>query len=353
MKYCLCVIFLLLSLQNQVLTQELSPLEKEAPPTLFETRIGDADVELYSMGSWTMGLAGGTGFSFAQNTGALSQDTFPGFISRQPFYIEPDITLSLWLKKRFFFETTILKDFEFNSILFGYKGGPTDFLKSVLIGNNGITMNPYALVEVPDMPKQSLGVSAIFESGTSRHEIMARLEPSGMSAKIFIGNNESIVENLELYQYIPGRLFVFPDRDLDGAEILVETAGSSAAGSSAAGTFAGTDGRYYRLMDPGEGVINFNEGWLLLENQPPGRLLLYYTAQGRPLGDPELGKGSLCGISGTELDPELEALDFSWNAGDYLGEPWSSKKVGAEGKDYLLLYAPGFFNPFESCNLYA
>ena len=59
-------------------------------------------------------------------------DAFPAMDQGFMFSQTPDITISLYLLKKFFLNVTVLGDFNNNSIQMGYKGGPGEVVRSVV-----------------------------------------------------------------------------------------------------------------------------------------------------------------------------------------------------------------------------
>jgi len=120
-------LFALLILPGIPLTAQTipSPLEEEAPETLLDFVVSDAEVSLFAAGSWTTGFAPGFGWVFDRGTdGELTATggyAFPG-IERVAFFNDVNLTLSLWLLGRYFFETTVTEDIARSTILFGYSG---------------------------------------------------------------------------------------------------------------------------------------------------------------------------------------------------------------------------------------
>ena len=96
-------------------------LEEEAPPALFDLQTGDADVELYLLGSWTAGSRLATGFAIHprdESTGSrvTAPYTYPGF-ETELFAQTVDLTLSLWLYRQYFFEASFSDASDVNTIV--------------------------------------------------------------------------------------------------------------------------------------------------------------------------------------------------------------------------------------------
>ena len=76
-------------------------------------------------------------------------DSFPSLDTGFLFTQTPDITVSLELMKRFFLSASIIGSFANNYIQLGYKGGPNEALRKVVLGTQGITIPGSALVADP------------------------------------------------------------------------------------------------------------------------------------------------------------------------------------------------------------
>ncbi len=336
----------------------------EAPASLFDAKIGDADVSLKAEGSWDLFLTGSIGYKFSGNGEKAEKYTFPGFEQTVPFKQVPNLSLSLLLMNRYFFETSIISNPEndytpmLDTYLFGYNGQEGEFLQSVRIGNTQVNMGDYSLVSVPEAPKESLGASARFTSGSSEHEVLLRYEPAEQQKKSYLGSSELIEEFIEPMEYVKGTYFILPDADVEQLEILIE---------DPEGLFSGSDGRYYRAVVPEDLVSSPLRGTVSLKRKVRSRILVYYTKGGIPVGSTSLGRDALSGVdTGDPGDPDDDLIDpeaelehfsfgelFSWGTGTYMGRKVSDLDISVGNRTFLLLHDPGFFSPFEHAGYYA
>ncbi len=339
------LLFIFFLASSFLAAQQYIPLEEEAPEALFETQLWDADMELFLIGSWDLTLTGSFGFGIDTEDTTVTPLPFPTFSQGIIFNQVPDLTLSLWLLNRFFFETTFTEDSDDNTFLLGYRGKEDEFLQSVLIGNTSITMDTYSFLETYETPPHSLGGKALFKSDFSQHEVMVRYDPAEKQKKLYRGTYEIVEETIRLSNYEQGRQFLFPDADVADVEIYIEESN---------GPFTdGSGEHYYRKLEAGEAVISEKNGWVFFDTSVTRRVLVYYTKDGKEVGDSSLGGGFLCGVTAGELDPEAEPIDFSWDVADYLGEDMAERRVTVNGKECLLINEPGVFSPFELQNSYA
>lgn len=335
---------------------------EEAQKAIFDFNVGDGEAELFLTGSWKLGIGGSAAFLFHPLSGLRSDFAFPGWIPGFLLEQVPDITLSLWILDRYFFETTFLPGSPFNTLLFGYRGKEDEFLQSVLVGNTGIDISPYPYLSFSESAANLPGVSAEFKTDISTHELLLRYEPTSGGRKTFVGMNELTEERVELDDYIKGRYFLLPDAGIGSVIVLLEDRN---------GTISAGDGRSYRQLNGEEVAVSNDTGSITLSREARGRLLVYYEKAGTPVGDGSLGNSSLIGVSGSY--PELShddtiVLDFDFSGtlsgGDYDNlfsfiwreasptHDFTDLQVNVGTKDYLLLYEPGFFSPFEQCNRY-
>jgi hypothetical protein len=321
-----------------LMAEYISP-EEEAPEALIQTSLGDADVGLFLKGSWGLSLTGSLGYGYNTETKITEAYPFPDFAQGFQFKQVPDITLSLWLMNRFFLETSFKEDSESNTFLLGYRTTEEEFLRSVLIGNTDIEIDSYSFLKTAKSPPHSLGGSAHFESRYSKHEILVRYDPSTRQEKHYLGSYERIQQEKELSSYLQGRYFLLPDKNVDDLEVYI---------ADPDGSFRDSSNNYsYRKLGKEEAVISSEDGIIYTDERCTGRLLVYYTKDGKSVGHPSLGRDFLCGTSGVELDPQAEPVDFSWNTTDYLGMDMNAFKVTVDGKACLMVYDPGTFSPFE------
>ncbi len=327
-------------------SQEIRPLEPEAPEALFQAEVGSADVSLFAQGSWKLSFLAGATFGFSSFGELGSVPSFPEFANGLEFEQEPELTISLWFLKRYFFETVIEnteETIELKTFLLGYRGKEEEFLRYVLVGNKDITISPHRFLEIPQSTETSPGIAAKFQSPTNTHEFLLRYDPSGRAKKKYVGRNEVTEERIALNAFLRGRFFQLPDAGVEGLRVYLEDRN---------GTITGSDGNRYAVADATTASVDSAGGFVSLRTKAAGRVLVYYTKNGLALGDPSLGKAFLPAVTGGHIDPESQPTDFSWDA-VFMGNPMTDRKVIIEGSEALMVYEPGSFSPFEVMNAYA
>ena len=246
---------------------DLALPQPEAPTEIFSAKIGDADVNLTILGSWTAAVSFGKSLLFAPGLPVQIQDSFPsldlGFIPLNT----PDVTISLRMMQKYFLEVSALGSFADNSILFGYDGEPGEVLQRLAVGTKGIELEPSAFLQVPTQAANSLGASAKLAAGPSLNELLMRWDATGGNSKVFLGKNELVEERIALDSYMRGRHFFLPDTGVENLEVFLE---------DPEGTLADGDGKKYRKAGFDDVVIDSVKGLVSLRAARSGRVLVFY-----------------------------------------------------------------------------
>lgn len=321
--------------------------EDEAPAAIFQTELGSSDVSMFLTGYWNIALSGSVGFARSPQYNILTPFSFPGMTHGVIFEQEPDLFISLWLNKKYFFEASVIAGYELNTLLLGYDGFEDEFVRRVRIGNTDVNMSNYSLLSLSDPPSDSIGASALFASERSRQEILLRLDRIENKKKVFIGNNEIIETEIHLQSYLRGKLLILPDDTVDDLEILIET--TPGDGSIA---LTDIDGRTYSRPAAGQVFASADKGVVILKQETDARIIAYYRKNGNPVGHSTIGKSALSGETANYIDIDAPLVDFSFSSQLYFGVQMDSWKIDGGDKDYLLLYDKGAFSPFEHMGVY-
>lgn len=367
------VVVLLLAFRFPALAQETSALppglpDENAAETLLELELGDADVSFLGLGTWTTGVAPAVAWAFARDADdSLTADSgilFPG-LEPIPYFNTANLTLSLWILNRYFFETTIPDDLREASILFGYNGLPGEPVQSVLVGNTAIGIGSYPYLGIGDgegsIGEDAPGASALFATPSSEHELVVRFAPTAEESLTYAAGGVVEERLIAAIDYERDRHFVLPDAGIDFLEVFVEEADASLAGS---------DGRAYRRLDLArEAAVSLADGTLSLRFTPTTRVAIYYEKAGVSIGDATLGDASYFGLLDGAPD-SATILDFSYaeldpggtyrNLVDAAGSlPAAITRADAgftttiSGNEAFVLVEPGRYSPFESASRYA
>jgi len=320
---------------------------EEAATALFDAELEDAEVDFFIQGNWTANLSGGFGVTWGDTVQGVQPAVVPDFTDGFLFNQTPQLTLSLWYRNRYFFETTITREQTLETFLFGYYGGEGDFLQEARVGNTDIGYGDAGTFSIPAASRDSLGAYALMSTESTTHQAAVRYDPARSEEVSYRGGNLIEEERLEVTGFLRGRFFVLPDSNVENLEVYLQ---------DDSGIYSDGAGRSYRRLDTSEMVVSSAEGLVFLKEPAGGDVAVHYTKGGADVGDGTLGTGALCGTDGSFLDLEAlhEAFFFPATAGTdfYLGIDLFSLKRNIGGKTALLLYSPGQWSPFEIQGVY-
>lgn len=317
----------------------------EAPEYLLEYRIGDAEVGFSLKGSWTAALGVAAGFLYGPVVGPGFLDTLPDVSPGFSFTQSPDITASVTILDKLFLDVSASGTAAVSSLLMGYMGDGSEALRHVLIGTRGVTAAPTAFLEIPQQGAASFGASALVAAGAATHEALLRWDSHDAGRKVFLGRNELVEERIRPGDFIPGRFFFLPDGSVDDLAVYLEDPD---------GSYAGSDGLAYREAGYADVELDSGEGLVTLKDAFRGRILVRYAKGGASVGDASLGRSALPDASRGWRDLGADPVDFSWDAGEYLGRTMQDRRIRLGGVgDCLMLWEPGDCSPFQICGSYA
>ena len=342
------MLFFLLSLP--LLQAEDGEDPDEASPYLWTYQMGDQNVDFYWDGYWRFHFSSGLAVKI-EDGGYDWNASFGDYTTGFLFLQTPDLLLSLWIDDRYFFETSVVEDYDKNTYLLGYQGTEEEYLQSVKLGNTSITTDSYAGLDVSSPLYNTPGITLKGASDRMQNELMIRFDGTWEESKTYIGTYEANEEYLELYDYLPNRRFLLPDTDIDSLRVYIRDDDGSYQGSSSYS---------YRLAEEGDYLIDSTEGILTLEEDFDGPVAVYYTSGGLPVGHSLLGSGAV--ISPTAAGsgiPDVEGtpLPFAWNEDDPYdtrGRSYAaSRQETINGSPCLLIYEPERFSPFAQYSRYS
>ena len=330
--------------------QTITLPQPEAPTTIFSSTLGGADVDLSLQGSWNASASFTTGLLFSPGLPVQLLDAFPGLAPGFVFTQSPDLTISIDLWKKYFLDVSVLSGVQGNTIRMGYKGDSNEVLRSLVIGNSGITLPPSPFLQIPAQPTSSIGASAELVSGSSTNDLLLRWDATAVKHKSFVGRNELIEQHVGLETYTKGRYFFLPDTNIDPGSLVVylQDQYGTVSGSDLAGHTS-----TYRLATLTDVTVDTTNGLVFLKSAAKGRVAVYYTKGNQPVGtytsNAALPRNALNGaltFPGT--------MPFSWST-SYIGQSFSlTRQINLQGVGAaLMLWQPGDNSPFEIDNSYA
>ncbi|MBN2443235.1 MAG: hypothetical protein JXJ04_17880 [Spirochaetales bacterium] len=316
------------------------PEEEKEWETLFDFKIGDTEVDFYLTGSWTFTVFAATGMLITPDGGVQWIDSFPSFPDGFYFQQIPDITLAVWILEKFFLEVTYQGEEKDNLFLAGYEGNEDELIRHIYIGNSNINLSPSPYLSIPEAGNSSIGAQALLHTSTSEHELLLRYDYNTAGKKIFKGKNEVEETRFSPEEYIRGYYFKLPDNGIENVEVYLQ---------DPLGLIKDQAGRHYKRGDATDIVLDAQTGTLLLKEECPGRILIYYTKDGIPVGNPANGTGALVGEdSDNAIAVDNPAIDFSFGLIEHLGQDMTANDISLNnGRLCLLLYEPGIFSSFE------
>ncbi len=347
-KFCFFLSLTILFAQFSA-AQQIPLPEDEAPLSILSYQIGDENVDLFLSGFWQSSLSGGLGISWNSENSKVDKGQFPGFTDGLIFEQSEDLLISLWLANKFFFEASIIDNYDLNTILFGYTAEEKDaFLQTVRIGNTDIGMGSYSFMNLTEASTDSLGVSASFKGENSDHQIALRYDPAEKGEKSFIGGYEISEDRIPLSNYVEGQYFALPDDNVNDLKVYIEDSSGPYTGGSTK----------YRLADENDAVVSTEKGFVFFKAPQNRKIAVHYTKNGYTVGDSNLGVNALAadsdglGNATGEID-STGTEDFNFSMGTYLGFDMSTLQITMNNGDQtLLLYNPGEFSPFELLSIY-
>ena len=317
---------------------------------LINTKLNDMDVDLIWDGYWRIRFAAGGAFGKKN-----SRNIYPDLQRGATFTQEPDLSLSLWLNKKWFIETVFQGSFKRNSYKAGYVGQADEFVQEVIVGNSDVSATAYAGMKVPSPHKGTPGISAKFLTSKSKHEILLRFDPTDPRKKVFQGQYEISTQDIGLMEFVEGKYFILPDKNISNLIVYLEDRNGSVNGRDGLDTQ-----RRYRLAQNAEYFVDKENGLLELRASHDGQVIAYYENQnGRAVGTEIVNDFIIKPQPGSKLNPRLsplEYVEFGFDQKDVYDpdkrEFKKTSRVDINGTGYLVLYEPGRFTPFERQNVY-
>ncbi|WP_010256662.1 hypothetical protein [Treponema primitia] len=321
-------------MQVERLNQAVS---EEASPELLSFDLGDSDVSLFLKGSWKGTLTGSWGLSHSDlGLQAASVD------SPILFAQEADMTLSLWLRERWFLETSFLDDYDLNTYRAGYQGKDGEAIQYVGVGNTGLDYPLFPYLDLGGDSAYSFGAYGRFGIGSWTLHSMFRYDAAAREERIFVGNRERTYSQVSPDRILRGRSFVLPQENISAAPVVYL--------EDKAGDLWDNSGRRWRKALPGEYGVSARYGLLELAAEPKGMVAVWYPGADADPGSYSAKTGFLGEVQdyfdSTRIDIKLEEYP----------QPGGTGKPGIaviNGINALIIYEPGSFSPFERQNRYS
>ena len=361
--------------ENQGSTGEIYPaldvealrnsITNEAPGELINLNLNDSSVSLQISGRWKGSIQTGFGFSLTPlGSTALSNDT--------PFFTqEGDLTLSLWIKDRWFVEASFLDDSSLNTYRAGYQGKEGEVIQYIGVGNTGLDYPVFPYLDLGGDSPSSFGVYGHFIAGNLALHSLVRYDAAVREEKVFVGDRERSYTFADLSRPQRGISFVLPDERLDATpEVYIQ---------DNRGTLTDLEGRRWRLAEKSEfgasawlGIVEITLGaYTGGMTEPEGMIAVSYRKEGdssRWAASMGYYDGSVPGVNFLgkiqeyfdDTMSEIRLWDFPQPGqrspvapGGSAADPQKiPATISINGVSALVLYESGTFSPFEKQSRY-
>ncbi|MDL2228867.1 hypothetical protein LJC14_01300 [Treponema sp. OttesenSCG-928-L16] len=312
-------------------------IAEEASPNLFSMELGDSDVSLMLSGYWKGTLSGSMGFALTPLGAQGASGDAPILFSQ-----EADITLSLWIRERWFLEASFLDDYDINTYRMGYQGGPGEVIQYVGIGNTGLDYPIFPYLDLGGDSASSFGAYGRFRSGPLQVHSLIRYDAAAREERVYSGNRERSFSDVSVVSPLRGLSFVLPDENISGGiRVFIE---------DSSGSIRDVQGSRWREAAAGEYGVSARYGLLELLNTPDRRVAVYYGGGSYGLGTYG-GSGFLADVQ-NHFNSGGQIIDLSAypQSGGGAGIPGTVSINGAGNA--LVIYEPGTFSPFERQSRY-
>jgi hypothetical protein len=309
---------------------------EEAPPELLNFDLGNSDVSLFLTGSWKGTLSGNWGLSQGDTGWGVAPGDSPLLFAQ-----EADLTLSLWLRERWFLEAGFLDDYDLNTYRAGYQGKEGEAVQYVGIGNTGLDYPRFPYSYLGGDSASSFGAYGRFGMDGWTFHSMIRYDAAAREERIFVGNRERTYTSLSPDQILRGRSFVLPDENISTAPVVYL--------EDRNGDIRDASGRRWRKARAGEYGISARYGLLELVAEPVGMAAVYYSG-GYSLGAYNAGTGFLGEVQ-DYFDDTRSTIQL-WTYAQPGGGPGEPAAIPIDGNQALVIYEPGTFSPFERRSRY-
>jgi hypothetical protein len=309
-------------------------ITREAGAELLSLDIGDTDVSFFASGYWKGTLTGSWGIALTPlGTTAVSGD------SPILFQQEADLTLSLWIRRRWFVEASFLDDYDLNTYRAGYQGQEGEFVQYVGVGNTGLDFPKFPYLDLGGDSPSSLGVYGKFGTGPLTIHSLVRYDAAVREERTFVGDRERTYAFVPLDTPLRGLSFVLPDTNIPAVPTVYF--------EDSNGSLQDPAGRRWRLAQASEYAVSAQYGLLELTNSAGGMVAVSYPGGYAGMGTSYTTPGFLGDVQ-NYFGPTIDLSQYPQPGGG-AGIPGT---VSINGVNALVVYEPGTFSPFERQSRY-
>jgi hypothetical protein len=317
-------------------------IEAESPAELFAINLFDSDVSLNLFGFWKGTLTGSWGLSKTKFGWSVATNETPVLFTQ-----EADITLSLWIKERWFVEANFAEEYDLNTYRAGFKGRSGDFVRYAGIGNTGLDFPVFPYLDLGGDSSSSFGFYGAFGSGALTIHTLFRYDAAEQEERVFVGGAERVWTSLPVASIQRGVSFVLPDENISSPPLVYL--------EDKDGPFLG-GGTRWRMARPSEAAVSARDGLVELSATPAGMVAVSYSG-GYTLGDYGTSASPGGGFLGEAQEffkgTGIDLKDYA-QPGVRSGMITTDKPaiISIDGVNALVLYEKGAFSPFERQSRY-
>ncbi|MDR2143708.1 MAG: hypothetical protein LBP29_05010, partial [Treponema sp.] len=332
------------SSQNRLETQRRA-ITEEADSELVRMNVSDSEVSLIAKGFWKGTLSVNWGISRGPLGVSPDSEDSPLLFTQ-----EADLTLSLWIRERWFLEVSFLDDYNLNTYRAGYQGFPGETVQYVGVGNTGLDFPVFPYLDLGGDSPSSFGAYGRFGSGDLSFHSLVRYDAAAREERIFVGDRERSFSNLSPDKPQRGLSFVLPDENISAAPVVYL--------EDKNGALSDASGRRWRQTGPSEYASGIN-GIVELAREPAGMVAVSYPGV-TSAGTPRLGNYS--NAPGVSYLGDVQAFFTGTNLSQYPQPGQTTATIGTPanipgtvtigGVSALVIYEPGTFSPFERQSRY-
>jgi hypothetical protein len=326
-------------------------ITNEAASELAALELGDSSVSLFMSGYWKGSLQANWGIAFTPlGTTAISGD------SPLLFTQETDLTLSLWIRERWFVEASFVDDYDLNTYRAGYQGLEGEVIQYAGVGNTGLDFPKFPYLDLGGDSPSSFGFYGRFGTPDLSFHTLVRYDAAAREERVFVGDRERTYGYLDLSRPLRGVSFVLPRDNIPAVpEVYIQ---------DEKGPLTGSIGGKWRRAEASEYAASARYGLLDLRlgsytggsAEPQGMVAVYYpgadsSVAGGDYGNPATFLGEVqdhfpSSIVLTQYPQPGQRTVALGNSANVPGT------VIIDGITALVIYEPGTFSPFERQSRY-
>jgi hypothetical protein len=324
---------------------------QESSSELMSLSLGDSEVSLLVAGYWKSTLTASWGFALTP-LGASAISTNSPIL----FQAETDLTLSLWIRERWFVEASFLDDYDPDTYRAGYQGFEGEPVQYVGIGNTGLDFPRFPYLDLGGDSPSSLGAYGRFGSGPVTIHSLIRYDTANREERTFVGDRERTFSFVSVDNPLRGLSFVLPDEAIETLPVVYI--------EDSKGTIPDNTGGRWRIAQASEYAVSALYGLLEMGGETAGRIAVSYTKGGgnRPW-DISMGTyrtaGFLYEVQTLFGGIDLAAYPQPGQTNPALLDPANPShaanrpgEVTINGVPALVVYERGTFSPFERQSRY-